>query len=710
MFRKDYDGFWHWCRNNTTLLPDDKLFEDPTFFALLFAVLYCGAIAAPPSLWSATALQKLNRDTLIEQLRSSHHTALEVCQHPRRPTFNTLVASLLGHSCAELDDEQVERLAFVSIVVRIAQSMGLHRDGTAYRLDAVTSEMRRCVWWHIVWLDVQASAMNGLRTCCGSMDSSVDSEMVSGLSDEDISELCTEDPSLWPARLTGATSASMLFAIGRYEAARVKQIIINHLSGHGRPAQAQIASMISAIERLHLNIDALTARLPVKGIPERGFVPSRLKHASPLTHEKLYGDHLSEPTVLTSWIRIMLTMQKSEVAILLQKSFLGRADTTDEQERRMWDRYAGAYFYHLQIIRSWSAKGHDSLTLVTPSAAQQCSLYLDSFLQLAHLPAFTPYSWFCPIRYPPLEPVFIILTYLEHRTTSPNAQLARHLVDEVIEIFVSDDNHTPASWEQGLNTHDFSFGGSKCAASSWEMIRAMRAKLDISDHTNQNYNQSKEPTRPGSHQPSSFDPPMSIGPPKNKAASNTVSQSIIAGRTGTTSGTASPPPALLPCNGSDEMLDLFALDAWSSSLGFFPDGGLRSDPDNMMGAMSVVTVAPSLAAAKPKDSSTSMVFDDSSHHCSDGIGRLGGSPVGIGGVRGKTGEGRGSNSYDGAGVGGLDDDSGISVGSRRTIGSDGGMGIDKSWIDAWIAWRRKHMDLRGSPAFLFGAQEERIDG
>lgn len=343
-FRKNYDGFWHWCRNKTTLLPDEKLLEDPTFFALLFAVLYCGAIAAPPSLWSATALQELNRDTLIEQLRSSHHTALRVCQHLRRPTFNTLVASLLGNSCAEPDDEQVERLAFVSMVVRMAQSMGLHRGGTAYHLDAVTLEMRRRVWWHIVWLDVQASAMNGLRTCCGSTDSSLDSEMVSGLGDEELSELCAEDPSLWPARLTGATSASMLFAIGRYEAARVKQTIINHLSGPGQPAQAQIASMISAVERLHSKIDALTARLPVKGIPERGFVPSRLKHASPLTHERLYGDHLSEPTVLTSWIRIMLTMQKSEVAILLQKSFLGRADTTDEQERRMWNRYAVLIF------------------------------------------------------------------------------------------------------------------------------------------------------------------------------------------------------------------------------------------------------------------------------------------------------------------------------------------------------------------------------
>lgn len=157
------------------------------------------------------------------------------------------------------------------------------------------------------------------------------------------------------------------------------------------------------------------------------------------------------------------------------------------------------------------------------------------------------------------------------------------------------------------------------------------------------------------------------------------------------------------------MLDLSALDAWSSSLGLFPDGGLRPESDNMMGAMNGVTVAPSLVAAKTKGSTTSTGFDDSSRHCSDGIGRPGGPSGGIGGARGKPGEGRDSNSHDAGGVGGVDDDSGISVGSRRTMDSDGGIGIDKSWIDAWVAWRRKNMDLRGSPAFLFGAQEEGID-
>lgn len=103
------------------------------------------------------------------------------------------------------------------------------------------------------------------------------------------------------------------------------------------------------VERLHLKIDALMARLPIKGIPEKGYIPSRLKYASPLTHERLYDDQLSEPTVLTSCVRIMLTMQKSEATILLQKSFLGRADSKSEQEQKMWNRYAGPCVVNLTL-------------------------------------------------------------------------------------------------------------------------------------------------------------------------------------------------------------------------------------------------------------------------------------------------------------------------------------------------------------------------
>lgn len=60
-----------------------------------------------------------------------------------------------------------------------------------------------------------------------------------------------------------------------------------------------------------------------------------------MTHEGHYGDHPSQPTVWSFWVRNMLAMLKSEAGILVQKLFLGRADSKTEQQQKMWNRYVG---------------------------------------------------------------------------------------------------------------------------------------------------------------------------------------------------------------------------------------------------------------------------------------------------------------------------------------------------------------------------------
>ena len=83
---------------------------------------------------------------------------------------------------------------------------------------------------------------------------------------------------------------------------------------------------------LHSKLNALIARVPAEGLPEIGLIPSHLVNASPLTHETLYNDHASQPSILNSWVRIMLTMMKAEVAILMQMSFLDFADTSKRSQ------------------------------------------------------------------------------------------------------------------------------------------------------------------------------------------------------------------------------------------------------------------------------------------------------------------------------------------------------------------------------------------
>jgi hypothetical protein len=48
------------------------------------------------------------------------------------------------------------------VIVRIAQKMGLHRDGESLGLSPFETEMRRRIWWQIILLDAVYALMSGL--------------------------------------------------------------------------------------------------------------------------------------------------------------------------------------------------------------------------------------------------------------------------------------------------------------------------------------------------------------------------------------------------------------------------------------------------------------------------------------------------------------------------------------------------------------------
>ncbi|KAJ5359813.1 Transcription factor [Penicillium concentricum] len=390
----EYDEFWDWCRNSESALPSDKLRDDPTFICLLFAVLYCGASAAPVASWTYTNLHGLQKETTVSHLKSAFTTSLSLCQHLEHPTFNTLVSTLLTGPFLDRPFEPMRSLVHVSTTVRIAQIMGLHREGTWSGMSCVDKEIRRRIWWHIVWLDVQSSISTGLTPCCGN-------EALETVSMVDTHH---EEPSDIPARLsqrtdsvtkTNGKSVAALYAIGRFQTAHLKAKIVAHLQSAQGPTQDGFGELVTDAKGLLQKIDSIIARVPTQGIPERGYIPSRLANASPSTHPSLYKDDAKQPTVFAAWTRIMLTLLKSEVAILLQKPFLLPPDRKN-------------------------------------AMTQLCVNYLRIYLQLYQAPAFSPYAWFFCSHYGPLQCVFITLIYLHSFPDSGETLLARYCVDEVI--------------------------------------------------------------------------------------------------------------------------------------------------------------------------------------------------------------------------------------------------------------------------------------
>ncbi|KAL3459026.1 hypothetical protein BJX64DRAFT_207888 [Aspergillus heterothallicus] len=382
----DYDKFWDWCAKTDTNLPPDQISDDPSFFCLLFGVLYCGACTVMPDGWTAGGLRGLEKESITNRLKGTYESSLTICQHLEHPTTNSLVSMLLTGPFLERPDEPMRASLFVSTIVRLAQSMGLHRDGALWsELDSRDRDIRRRVWWHIVRLDVHSSISTGLPSCIRS---------------EQLARMCTvADPSNQQAQ-TG--SIAILFAAACSEAAHLQSRVVECLQG-GRLTHMRLEELLTGSRGLQQKIDALITRIPSLGVPEKGLIPSRLGNTSPITHRSFYSDDAVEPTVLGAWTRIMLTLMKLDVAILLQKPCLPPPNSLDPQSCKAWN-----------------------------SMTRLCVSYIRIFLPLHQTPAFAPYQWYLRGQYGLLQALYLTLTYLEVFKGSREIPLARYFVDEAI--------------------------------------------------------------------------------------------------------------------------------------------------------------------------------------------------------------------------------------------------------------------------------------
>ncbi|KGO67465.1 Transcription factor, fungi [Penicillium italicum] len=571
----DYDEFWDWCRNSESALPSAKLRDDPTFICLLFAVLYCGAYAAPAASWAYTSLQGLQKETTVTHLKSAYTTSLSLCQHLEHPTLNTLVSTLLTTPFLDRPFEPMRSLVHVSTTVRIAQTMGLHREGTWSALSDIDKEIRRRIWWHIVWLDVQSSISTGLTPCCGN-------EALEAVSMVDthpeVSNDITAGLSPRTESVTNRPSVVILYAIGRYQTARLQARIVAHLQSAQGPTQDGFGELVTDAKELLRKIDSLIARIPTQGIPERGYIPSRLANALPSTHPSLYKDDTSQPTVFAAWARIMLTLLKSETAILLQKPFLPPPDSTNAQSRKSWT-----------------------------SMAQLCVNYLRIYLQLYQAPAFSPYVWLCSSHYGPLQCVFITLMYLHSFQESGETLLAQYCVDEVMHHCVAqfqapessstrnspndtDSNSSkpriPTAIQVLVDLHerlDSSLGAEDRRPLPLDVIEC-QARCPASHLATKASELRATPHRPSSDASSST----------TRINRNCETPSMTTGPPPVVAGNKIGPPNNIFVDGSDSGLDMdflatiSDLEAWSSSLILEPDN-LLAHPDNFTPDHVVIT-------------------------------------------------------------------------------------------------------------------------
>ena len=96
-----------------------------------------------------------------------------------------------------------------------------------------------------------------------------------------------------------------------------------------------------------------------------------------------------------------------------------------------------------------------------------------NFLQLLQVPSFAPYKWFYPDRYPPYQPVFVVLTWLKRFDTyimAPLAEMSLYLADELLDTYAYDHDGMAVDGEPSLSS------GTRLAQ-EWQMLKALRGTI-----------------------------------------------------------------------------------------------------------------------------------------------------------------------------------------------------------------------------------------
>ena len=322
---RQYNSFWARYDANPDFIGIESPLEEVSFLPLLWAVLFCGAISAPSSVLANNNIEIPDKPALTKLFLEKLNATLALYRFNTLPTLHSLVALLLTESCNQEEEDIITEGAFTSHTMRIARTLGLHREDTYTELDEVEREIARRVWWHILYLEVRATIASGSHLLHRNGEAAHTVRMVSELRDQDIRSGVIGNCNLTTNSGSQSQQAStaMLLSIARYEHSRTLREIVERCY-EASPTQTDFDYLEQSIRAYHNRVDDIVARIKVRGIPEYGHVSSHLLAANPVTHPKLYEDHPDKETVFNDWTRICLRMLQLYPWIVYYRQFLGQ--------------------------------------------------------------------------------------------------------------------------------------------------------------------------------------------------------------------------------------------------------------------------------------------------------------------------------------------------------------------------------------------------
>jgi len=134
----------------------------------------------------------LPQGPLLQRYRFALEQALAKANFIKNPDMIVLTALILFLIVVRRHDDSRFCWTMTSVAIRLAQGLGLHRDGTHLKLSPFDTEMRRRLWWTLCTLDLRCAEEMG--TDLGIYEQTFDTKFPSNINDADILPDSTEFP------------------------------------------------------------------------------------------------------------------------------------------------------------------------------------------------------------------------------------------------------------------------------------------------------------------------------------------------------------------------------------------------------------------------------------------------------------------------------------------------------------------------------------
>ncbi|GKZ40917.1 hypothetical protein AbraIFM66951_006456 [Aspergillus brasiliensis] len=460
---KLYNSFWDWYDSSSY---SGESCPDPSFIPLLYAIWYGGSVTV--SIRTIKAEFNIPSRSGLSKAYSEEVTRwLSKISFPRSPSMQGLAAYLLVQTILSKEEEPLTSSLFISLAMRVAQTMGLHRDPAKFGIGPCDAEYRRRIWWHIVHMDGVVAMSSGLPPLVSDENywdvretSEVKDTLLGTPAAEKYERLVMtgmrppdnpDDPTVCGG--PSMVNVYYLSARGKYTMARAVRRIMKIQLGTKPVTRRDMEELRSILVDLQYKLNSIINRIPEANSLDTSSPVSSTRSWSlssqaesrtelPADGPNGCAEQYHSPVLVSfhKWARILMSLFIDKAFCVAYQPFLKNAKS-----------------------RIWPAARH--------SALRHCHGFMEKFVSLATDPDFQPFQWSWPGNHQPMHATMIMLIDLYERPYSPEAPKSRAYIDKIFSMTGPDGG--VVGGEDGVSTQRPLKDGGREA---WDMIRRLRQK------------------------------------------------------------------------------------------------------------------------------------------------------------------------------------------------------------------------------------------